>query len=1624
MKIKTTKSSIVNSVTLLALLILAAVPAAQATNYTWDFDGNFANGNTDGSGTWNTSSTLWNNTTTDVAWPSSPATTDVAAFGTSANTASYTVTVNQSSSGVTVNNITFNDMANTGGYGNYTIAGSGASGTINAGATASFIIFTGKGGTNTISAPIAGTLNTGGQLVIGRSASTYGNLVLSGANTITPSTAGTIIRQGTVFINSINTVNSVTNNTGGNSANQSSSSLGSAVSTKSTIAIGYNGYSAALVYTGSGEGTDRPFMICAGTPASGGSGTIQNDGTGPLVLAGAITTTATAGTLATRPFTLQGANTGLNEVKSIISDASASLLLSLTKAGAGNWTLSGANTYSGGTTISGGTLKIGSDGNLGTAPSSPTAGNLVINNATLEIISPMALNANRGIALGASSGTVSGFLQLDSGANVTYAGIMANNGSGTGNLYLSGTAGATLTLSGPSTFTGNILNRGNILSVTSINTAGTVVNAALPGGQSTHQSSSNLGAPTSASTGSIQLGYNAYTGTLLYTGSGEGTDRNIIIGNTSNGGTGGGAVIQNDGSGPMVFSGTFTAGGASASANHNKTLTLQGSNTGANQIASAIPDGAANGSFTAITSLTKAGGGTWQLTAANSYSGNTTVSSGILALSGSGSVANTPIIGIAGGATLDVSGLNSTFTLGSSQTLTNRGVGAILNGNLNTGSGTNSLVFDGTNQSFIVTNGTLTLSASTTFSVTKAGGVLPVGVYKIISKATSGNTGSVGGTLPSVILINGANQASLGIVDGELYLTNGSSSAFNYTGSSFTYNGSSQTPVIAFSGSTGLKTTNYVGVAPTSYGPTVNAPVNAGTYYVSNTVAADANYFGATNMQTFTISAKAASVTADAKTKTYGDANPTLTAVTNGAVNGDVINVTIATDATQYSAVGQSNITVTAGSNPNYTVLTTNSTLTIGTRPITITAQPNTKIYDGGTSATNVPTLTAGTLASSDGFSSLSEVYSDPAVGTGKTVIPSATITNASGTATANYAITPVNNTASVINPAQATTSLLLTNNVGLTNDYGQTLIFTAVVETNSVNAVNASSNVVFSLGSTPVWTNAVVSGVAYYTNDDLTVGVTNFTAQYLGDNNYLGSSVTVTQTVLPTTPLLTLTASAITYGQTLGSSSLTGSVATNGYDADADGDEAVAGNFAFADNTIAPNAGVTNVWVIFTPTDTTNYTAASNTVAVTVNKANSTVTVTGTTSFTYNGAGQGPASASVTGSGGLVGYNYSGTGYGPSADVPTNAGSYTVTVTVAADANYFGVTNSQSFTIGAKAASVTADAKTKTYGDANPTLTATVAGTVNGDVLNYTLATDATQFSSVGVSNITVTLGSNPNYSVHATNSTLTINPASTFVGASSSKNPSGYKDSVSYIATLPNDATGSVVFSSTNGPISTNTLSGGSATSLSITNLPRGTNVITVTYLGDGNYLGSTTNLSQIVTNHPPVLLPLNLTRTAGLGLHFTWSQLTNQWSDADGDVVTLTTFNLSTTNSVSLSTNATLIGYPSTAPNVADQINYTASDSYGDTVAGVINIAVNAYVTGTNSIVNITTGNPTTLKAYGVIGFSYITERSTNLTDWASIATNTVSTNGVIYVSDSFSDLGGTPPSSAYYRIKWQP
>src|SRR5207248_2199894 len=114
-----------------------------------------------------------------------------------------------------------------------------------------------------------------------------------------------------------------------------------------------------------------------------------------------------------------------------------------------------------------------------------------------------------------------------------------------------------------------------------------------------------------------------------------------------------------------------------------------------------------------------------------------------------------------------------------------------------------------------------------------------------------------------------------------------------------------------------------------------------------------------------------------------------------------------------------------------------------------------------------------------------------------------------------------------------------------------------------------------------------------------------------------------------------------------------------------------------------------------------------------------------------------------------------------------SDAGSFPITVTLGLNPNYSVVKTDGSLAITAKAATVTANNKSKTYGDENPALDAAVTGTVNGDLLNYSLATTATQFSDAGSFPITVTLGLNPNYSVVKTDGTLAVSAKAATVTA-----------------------------------------------------------------------------------------------------------------------------------------------------------------------------------------------------------------------------------------------------------------
>jgi hypothetical protein len=119
----------------------------------------------------------------------------------------------------------------------------------------------------------------------------------------------------------------------------------------------------------------------------------------------------------------------------------------------------------------------------------------------------------------------------------------------------------------------------------------------------------------------------------------------------------------------------------------------------------------------------------------------------------------------------------------------------------------------------------------------------------------------------------------------------------------------------------------------------------------------------------------------------------------------------------------------------------------------------------------------------------------------------------------------------------------------------------------------------------------------------------------------------------------------------------------------------------------------------------------------------------------------------------------------GSGAFASANVGSWTVTagglsLAGASASNYTlsSLAPTTTASITARPATVTADGKNRTYNTANPILTATVDGAVGADVLNYSLATTAAANSNVGQYPITVTLGTNPNYVVTATNGTLTV--------------------------------------------------------------------------------------------------------------------------------------------------------------------------------------------------------------------------------------------------------------------------
>jgi autotransporter-associated beta strand protein len=219
----------------------------------------------------------------------------------------------------------------------------------------------------------------------------------------------------------------------------------------------------------------------------GQAATLNNSGNGKVVLAGAIASNGR----------LLGFSGGSFDVIGDITGAG-----SLRKEGSGTLTLTGANSFTGSTSITGGKVSVSSDANLGIAPEMATANQLGLNGGTLSVSSGFTLNSNREISVGPASGTGSGTIEVASSQTLTYGGIIANNGNGTGGLTKD--SAGKLTLTGTSTYTGaTLVSAGTML-----------VNGALSGTSGVSVSSG----ATLGGTGSITNGVAVVLGATLSPG--------------------------------------------------------------------------------------------------------------------------------------------------------------------------------------------------------------------------------------------------------------------------------------------------------------------------------------------------------------------------------------------------------------------------------------------------------------------------------------------------------------------------------------------------------------------------------------------------------------------------------------------------------------------------------------------------------------------------------------------------------------------------------------------------------------------------------------------------------------------------------------------------------------------------------------------------------------------------------------------------------------------------------------------------------------------------------------------------------------------------------------------------
>lgn len=195
--------------------------------------------------------------------------------------------------------------------------------------------------------------------------------------------------------------------------------------------------------------------------------------------------------------------------------------------------------------------------------------------------------------------------------------------------------------------------------------------------------------------------------------------------------------------------------------------------------------------------------------------------------------------------------------------------------------------------------------------------------------------------------------------------------------------------------------------------------------------------------------------------------------------------------------------------------------------------------------------------------------------------------------------------------------------------------------------------------------------------------------------------------------------------------------------------------------------------------------------------------------------------------------------------------------------------------------------------------------------------------------------------------------------------------------------------------------------------------TSIITnITYI----YLGKsvTSSVATLFINHPPTADNVTYSRKANAPLTINIADLMTNVTDADGDWLTFGGL-VGSTNGATLTTNSSQIIYQNSAA-ANDQFSYTVTDGNGGSATGLVTVVMYPFIAGRDISASVS-GGSVNWAVPGIAGYSYVVERSTNLTEWSAIATNSADTNGVISITDPFNDLGDFP-NPAFYRLQWHP